>query len=238
MANKKGENTGYSYRYNKSGTVSCRKYFTMPDGYRKQIFDTQETKGEARDNLDIKYTEICKNGKQICSKGYTVETWLNYWLKNIKINLKGNTKDSYYDSFKNHIIPLLGKIKLKDLTLLHIQSAVNKVKNTETIRSGKKVKITGKSIKEIFAPLKQALQYAMDENLMPYINLKRVDMPKVKKGTRTIRSDYESQIVTDYFANKIPDNPFNIYYAPIAVMDLRGIRPEECSRTTMGRYSI
>ena len=227
MANKKGENTGYSYRYNKSGTVSCRKYFTMPDGYRKQLFATGGTKGEARDNLDIKYTEICKNGKQICSKGYTVETWLNYWLKNIKINLKGNTKDSYYDSFKNHIIPLL-----------HIQSAVNKVKNTETIRSGKKVKITGKSIKEIFAPLKQALQYAMDENLMPYINLKRVDMPKVKKGTRTIRSDYESQIVTDYFANKIPDNPFNIYYAPIAVMDLRGIRPEECSRTTMGRYSI
>ena len=105
MANKKGENTGYSYRYNKSGTVSCRKYFTMPDGYRKQLFATGGTKGEARDNLDIKYTEICKNGKQICSKGYTVETWLNYWLKNIKINLKGNTKDSYYDSFKNHIIP-------------------------------------------------------------------------------------------------------------------------------------
>lgn len=238
MANKKWENTGYSYRYNKSGTVSCRKYFTMPDGYRKQLFATGKTKGEARDNLDFKYTEICKNGKQICSKGYTVETWLNYWLNNIKINLKGNTKDSYYDSFKNHIIPLLGNITLRNLTLLHIQNAVNKVKNTEIIKNGKKIKMSGKSIKEIFAPLKQALQYAMDENLMPYINFKRLDMPKVKKGTREIRSENEAQIVTDYFNNKIPDEPFNLYYAPIAVMDLRGIRPEECGRTLLGRYSI
>ena len=54
-------------------------------------------------------------------------------------------------------------------------------------------------------------------------------MPKVKKGTREVRNKTEQQIVTDYFCNRIPDKPFNLYYAPIAVMDARGLRPEECS---------
>lgn len=229
MANKKGKNKGYSYKYNKSGTVTCRKYFTMPDENRKQLSATGKSEAEARNELDEKYAMICRRGKEIKSKGYTVKSWCQYWLKNVKTNLKGNTKDSYYDSFTNHIIPLLGRIKLKDLQLSQIQEAVNKVKETEVIRNGIKTKVTGKTVKEIFAPFKQALQYAMDENLMPYINLKRLDMPQVRKGTRAIRNKREQQIVTDYFANRLPDKPFDLYYAPIAVMDARGIRPEECA---------
>ncbi len=229
MANKKGKNKGYSYRYNKNGTVTCRKYFTMPEGNKNQLSSTGNTEKESREKLDKKYAEICKQGKQIKPKGYTVKSWLKYWFKNVKTNLKGNTKDSYYSSFENHIIPLLGKIKLKELQLSHIQEAVNKVKNTEVVRNGVSAKITGKTVKEIFAPLKQALQYAMDENLMPYINLKRLDMPKVRKGTRDIRNKTEQEIVTNYLANRIKDKPFDLYYAPIAVMDARGIRPEECA---------
>lgn len=228
MANKSGKNKGYSYRYNRSGTVTCRAYYHMLDGTSEQLSATGKTEEEARKKLNIKYSEICKQGRHIKSKGYTVKTWVTYWLVNVKTNLKGATRDSYYDSFKNHIIPLLGQTKLKDLTLLQIQNAVNKVKSTYSLKNGRYEKLTGKTVKEIFSPFKQSLQYAMDENLMPYINLKRLDMPKVKKGSREVRSKTEAQIVTNYFANKIADKPFELYYAPIAIMDSRGIRPEEC----------
>lgn len=227
MARKSGKNKGYSYRYNKCGTVTCRKYFNIPNGNREQLSATGKTEDESRKKLDEKYAEICRQGKKIKSQGYTVKTWLEYWLKNVKTNLKGNTKDSYYFSFKNHIFPLLGKIKLKDLTLLQIQNAVNKVKNKVVIRNGEKTKMTGKAVKEIFSPLKQGLNYAMNENLMPYLSFKYLDMPQVKKGTREIRCKDEAQIVTDYFANRIENIPFYLYYAPIAIMDARGIRPEE-----------
>lgn len=165
---------------------------------------------------------------EIKTNEYTVETWITFWLMNIKINLKGNTRDSYYSAFKNHIIPILGKIKLQELKLLQIQSAVNKVMNTNVIHNGKVQKIKGKTVREIFSTLKQALQYAIDENLMPYINFKRLELPKVKKGTRNIRSEKESKIISNYFANKIIGKPFDLYYAPIAVMEARGLRPEEC----------
>lgn len=236
MANKKGKNKGYSYRYNKNGTVTCRAYFNMPNSTRKQLSATGKTEQDSQNKLKQKYAEIFKRGKQIKSSTYTVKSWLNYWLINVKSNLKGNTRDSYYNSFKNYIIPLLGNVKLQNLTLSQIQIAINKVKEIEIIQNEKKQKLTGKTIKEIFAPFKQALYYAMNDNKMDYINLTMLDMPKVNKGTRTIRSKDESQIITDYFANKIPNIPFELYYAPIAIMDARGIRPEECRWIAMARY--
>lgn len=238
MATKKGKNKGYTYRYNKSGTVSCRAYFDMPNNTRQQLSATGKTEEESRKNLLAKYSDICKQGKQIKSKGYTVKTWGEYWLQNVKTNLKGNTKDSYYFSFKNHIYPILGNVKLKDLTIDHIQKAVNKVKKKTVIRNGVTEQITGKSVKEIFSPLKQALKYAIADNKMPYISLEILDMPKVKKGTREIRNETEQQIVTDYFCNNLQDNPFNLYYAPIAIMDARGLRPEEVRWTFLGRYKL
>ncbi len=227
MARKSGKNKGYSYRDTSSGKRECRAYRKFPNGEVKQMSATGKTDAEARDNLNSKYAEICKQGKQIKPKGYTVKTWCEYWLKEIKVNLKGNTKDSYYFSFKNYIFPFLGKLKIKDLTVDQIQKAVNKVKETKIIKNGIEQQLKGKTIKEIFAPLKQALKYAMADNKMPHISLELLDMPKVKKGTREIRNEAEQQVVADYFCNRIPDKPFELYYAPIAVMDARGLRPEE-----------
>ena len=80
MAGKKGKNKGYTYRYNKNGTVTCRAYFDMPDGSRKQLPATGQTEEESRKKLLEKYGEICKQGKQIKSKGHTVQSWCEYWL--------------------------------------------------------------------------------------------------------------------------------------------------------------
>lgn len=228
MANKKGKNKGYSYRYNPSGTVTCRKWVIMPDGSKKQLPATGRTETEARNKLDKKYAEICKQRKEIKDKGFTVKTWCTYWLFEIKIDLKGNTRDGYYSAFNNDIFPVIGKIRLQDLTLTDIQKVVTKISNKTVIKNGIKQKVKGKTVKETIAPLLQALNYAMDDHKMPDISFKRLSKPKVLKGTREPRSKGEQQIVTDYFCNKIPNEQFKLYYAPIAVMDVRGLRPEEC----------
>ena len=229
MAIKKGKNKGYSYRYNKNGTVTCRAYFDMPDKNRKQLSATGKTEDEARKKLLAKYSDISKQGKQIKSKGYTVKSWCEYWLFDIKkAELKGHTFDSYYKAFKNDIFPVIGKIKLKDLCLTDVQKVATKIANRTYVKKGKIQKISGKTVKEYIAPLIQALNYAMDDGKMLYISFKRLQKPKVKKGTREIRPKDEQKIVTKYFMNEIPDEPFNLYYAPIAVMDARGLRPEEC----------
>lgn len=231
---KNGKNKGY--RNNPCGTITLRKYFEMPDKTKKQLQGTGKTKKEARKNLLDKYAKICKEGKKIKSNSYTVKSWLNYWLNEVKTDdLKGGTYDGYYNSFKNHVLPVIGKIKLKDLKLDDVQKVVNKAKKTTFKKYGKTQKISAKGVKEIIAPLKQALIYAMDNNFMPYINFKNLSIPKEKKEkkekskSRSSRPNEEQEIVTKYFKNEIPNLPFDLYYAPICVMDLRGIRPEECA---------
>ena len=104
MAKKSGKNKGYTYRINKSGTVTCRKYFLMPNGKREQLPATGKTEEEARKKLDEKYAEIYKQGKRIKSNGFTVKSWCEYWLFDIKKNeLKGHTFDGYYKAFENDI---------------------------------------------------------------------------------------------------------------------------------------
>lgn len=229
MAGKKGKNKGYTYRYNKNGTVTCRAYFDMPDGSRKQLPATGQTEEESRKKLLEKYGEICKQGKQIKSKGHTVQSWCEYWLFEIKKpTLKGKTFDGYYKKIKNNVYPQLGKKKLKELKLADIQIFINKIRNRPNKNDPTK-KIKGKTAKEIIDPFLQALEYAMDNDFMPYINFNKLDKPKAKRGTREIRNKEEQQVITDYFLNKIPGKPFNLYYAPIAVMDARGLRPEECA---------
>lgn len=229
MANKKGKNKGYTYRYNESGTVTCRKWVLMPDNTKKQLPATGKTETDARNKLEKKYAEICRQGKEIKSKSYTVKSWCTHWLFDLMPHLKGGTFDGYYSAFKNHIYPEIGKVKIKDLNLSKVQKVVTTVSNKTVISKGKVEKIKGKTVKEIIAPFLQALDFAMEDNLMPYINFKKLNRPKVKKGSREIRNENEQQIVTDYFANRIPDKPFNLFYAPIMVMDARGLRPEECA---------
>lgn len=233
MAKKSGKNKGYSYRINKNKgektTVTCRKYFLMPNGKREQLSATGKTEEEARKKLDEKYAEIYKQGKRIKSNGFTVKSWCEYWLFDIKkTELKGHTFDGYYKAFENDIFPVIGKNKLKDLCLTDVQKVVTKISNRAYVKNGKKQKISGKTVKEYISPLIQALNYAMDDGKMPYISFKRLQKPKVKKGTREIRPKEEQEIVTKYFMNEITDEPFKLYYAPIAVMDARGLRPEEC----------
>ena len=75
----------------------------------------------------------------------------------------------------------------------------------------------------------------MADNKMPHISLELLDLPPIKKGSREIRNETEQQIVTDYFCNRIIDKPFNLYYAPIVIMDARGLRPEEVRTVYNGK---
>lgn len=58
----------------------------------------------------------------------TAEKWFLYWLDNIAAkNVRPNTLDGYQRTIINHIIPVIGKVKLDKITPAHIRRVHNAV---------------------------------------------------------------------------------------------------------------
>src|ERR1035437_1214286 len=62
----------------------------------------------------------------------TIAEWLPLWLSEYKITeLRDNTYESYERHITNNLIPLIGHIRLKELTGLHIQQMYNKLQEAK-----------------------------------------------------------------------------------------------------------
>lgn len=221
---KEGKNKGYTYRYNKSGTVTCRAYFDMPNGTREQLPATGKTEKEAREKLKAKYAEICKEGKQIKVKNYTLEEWFNYWLYTIMkpiFDAKESDTTGWYTKLSKKFIPIIGKKKIKLLKISDIQKVVNSMLEK---------KLSAKYIKEVCCLLSTCLDYAVTEGFMTSLDFTEVKRPKVKKKKKVIYGEDESNTLATYFNSPV----FNIKYLPIKVMFDIGIRPEEVGGLNFG----
>ena len=61
----------------------------------------------------------------------TLGEWLDIWLKEYTGNMKPHTKKSYEATVKNHIKPVLGKVRIQELTPVHIQKFINGLTNSK-----------------------------------------------------------------------------------------------------------
>lgn len=91
--------------------------------------------------------------------------WLNQWYEEYVIhNVKVSTRESYEGIIKNHLIPRIGHIKLKDLKKAEIESMY-----TNLIKNGKcngKGGLSVKSVRNISVVLHKALDEAMKREII------------------------------------------------------------------------
>ncbi|WAM36906.1 N-terminal phage integrase SAM-like domain-containing protein [Caldicellulosiruptor acetigenus] len=94
-------------------------------GNKKKKFFYGRTRQEVADKINQAPNEI-KQGILITDNNITLENWLNIWLHQYKKNqINESTFDDYESIIKNHINPLLGKYKLKDLRPENLQMLYN-----------------------------------------------------------------------------------------------------------------
>ena len=85
-------------------------------------YTVKGTKKEAERFMNEKINEIQK-GLFIDSKDMLFSDYLDYWYNQCCLpNLAPTTYESYHKNIRLHIKPLLGNIKLKNLSPLHLQT--------------------------------------------------------------------------------------------------------------------
>jgi len=173
-------------------------------------------------------------GRQCSYDTITLEKYLDEFFNTYSANLTGNTEHCNKRYMANHIVPRIGNVRLKDLTVMTIQQTYNDIMSTPRrpaeVEKIKGVDITvapaqyysAKTIVNIHGVLTKALKHACAiQRLIPFNPCDGVVLPKVE--------DYEGFVPSEAQMDKLMEVMRDSrYYEAILADALLGIRRGEC----------
>ena len=112
--------------------------------------------------------------------------WLKQWLAFSKIKVKESSYIKYKNTIKNHIEPVLGNIKMDNLTTIEIESFV----------SQKLTELSVKSVKELIIIIKDTIRLSMEEGIKPPCQLDRISVKTQYKEMRVLALDEEKRLIS------------------------------------------
>jgi integrase len=154
---RRGNGEGSITRHKKSGLWMARYTVETPTGPKRRTIYA-ETRKEAAEKL-AKALADRANGIVFDDKNLTLGEYLDRWLSDA---VRGTVRESTYSRDKylvtNHVKPSIGRVKLKNVNALHLQSLYR-----ERLDSG----LSGSTVQKIHHVLHKALSQAMRWDLIP-----------------------------------------------------------------------
>lgn len=186
----------------KTTNIRQRKNGLWEGRYRlngKQCAVYGQTKAEAKAKLAARMTEV-EQGICIERTDLTLEEWGWEWLKTFKEGkIRHSTMDNYESDFRMHVVPYIGHIKLKDLTMLHIQRTYTKAQQNG---------LSPKSIRNIHGLVHGMLAKAQSLDMVRKNVSEDCELPMLEKAEMHTLSDVELR----RFLAIAKDDPFYLMY--------------------------
>jgi integrase len=171
---KNGNSEGSIYPHKRNGKkVSYRGAYTVHTAEGpKRRYVTGKTREEVHDKL-IEALGNRAHGLVFDAGTLTVEEYLTRWLKD---SVKGTVRQSTFEVHRHmiepHIIPVLGRLKLKDLNPAHVRGLYR-----EKLDSS----LSAATVRKIHSVLRKALKQAVLDGLIPRNVCEAVKPPKVER---------------------------------------------------------
>lgn len=162
-------------------------------GKRRRGTETYRTRKEAESRerewmLEIERGAVLDGGKM------TFGEYLTYWLNTYaKHNVRLSTYTSYTAFSKNHIIPALGAIMLRKLSPTHIQDFYQ-AKLTGGRLDKKEGNLAPRTVRYFHSIIREALQHAFEQNLVPRNVADAVKPPKGARPSIKVWNEEEARI--------------------------------------------
>jgi integrase len=174
MARKKerGNGSGTVYpRKNKQGKIiGYRGSYFAPDGKRRYV--SAKRKGDAERALRQAMTDVDR-GFVFDGGTLTLEDYLTRWLKDsVENTVRRSTFAQYKSVVNRHIIPALGRLKLKSITPAHARSLYR-----EKLDCG----LAPRTVQYMHVTLHKALKQAVMDGLIPRNVADAVKAPQAHK---------------------------------------------------------
>ena len=142
------------------------------------------TQRECKEKLQKVMEELEKNDVTK-RRDYTVGEWAQLWYENYaKPAVRASTAAYYKNYIDQHIVPRIGDIKLTALTTLQIQKFYNETKahgRVQRYENMDDLSLSNKTIRGLHTMLRQCLEQAVTERLIPYNPANGCRLPKKEK---------------------------------------------------------
>jgi integrase len=169
-------------RGNGEGSISRRKNGTWRAEYTVYTADGRKRKtvyGKTRAEVAKKLAKALadrEDGLLFDDEGLTVEEYLDRWLKDsVRENVRPQTLANYKLQVNHHIVPALGRLKLKTLTPAHVQRLYRQKLDGADGSLG----LSPSSVRYMHAVLHRALKQALRWGLVPRNVAEAVDIPRL-----------------------------------------------------------
>lgn len=150
-------------------------YALTTKGTRKRVYVYGRTRDEAREKLTALQRDLDR-GVRVPAENWTVERYLTHWLETVvKPHKAPKTHQGYELVVRRHIVPVLGRKRLRSLSVPDVRNLVDRLRDQGMGTRG---------IQQTHAVLRNALQSAMrDELVMRNVaKLVQVKTPRYEVG--------------------------------------------------------
>jgi integrase len=176
MARKKSRGNGDGDvfpRKNKQGKIMGYRgsYWVQTADGPKRRYVSGKTKAETRAAL-TKARSDRDGGLVYSADGLKVDDYLRRWLEDsVRDTVRPTTFERYEQNCRKHIVPALGRVKLKNLTQAHVRGLYK-----EKVQS-----LSPRSVRYIHVTLHKALQQAVHDGLIPRNVTQAVKPPQIQR---------------------------------------------------------
>jgi integrase len=192
--------TGFYQR--KDGRWEAYAVYTDPDTGEedKKSFYSSKDRGQAAKRKLDQFVEKFENGDYSYIRKVTVEGWLNKYLEVYCTRIEQTTREGYERYINNHIIPEIGKIKLRELKPLNIQKFYNSEREVIRGKDENGNDIIGYSEKTILQEhsiLHRAFEKAVVDGLLSKNPCDGADAPSPEDYEPTIYNEKDFALLLD-----------------------------------------
>src|SRR5215213_6704770 len=166
---KRGNGEGSVYR-TKNGLWRGSYWVTTAKGLKRR-YVSAKTRQQCSQKLTKAMAD--RDGGLIFEAGHlTVGDYLKRWLKDVEDTVRRSTYEGYEYAIRPHIVPALGRIKLKDLTSAHLRSFYR-----DRLDSGR----APATVHKLHVVLHKALKAAVADGLIPRNAAAGLKLPRITR---------------------------------------------------------
>lgn len=147
--------------------------------------------GKTQKEVNEKAAEIksrYERGLFIDDPEMTFEKMGELWITTYKPDISFNHQKTYQSILKNHLYPIIGNIKLKDLRQIHLQSIITQMNEKGYATA---------TMKNVRMTANQVMNTAIDNKLLLQNPFLKVTVPKKKKTERRALTEQEICLLTE-----------------------------------------